>query len=284
MDSLVPERMAAHFEAAKSAKLLTVNGTNDAGCGWLVVRLLGDWLRQSAPTPDQAGDTGIVVFSLHHTFEYYASNLASFGIDLKKYEAQGLFRYIGDVYSHILGLGADPAAAAAAAAAAEAPTAEPAQTLEAALELLYDEAAQIRQTYARTVLLLDAPELALPLFDNDAHRPDWWLELMQNAAFHFHHTIVAMTLDAPHADPQAADDQDAVARTHAMQALSAHADMAMMVRSTGDQRNTKYDGTVRVAYRREYEPPRPDVRCREETFVYQLRPDGRSIAILDSYE
>lgn len=200
MESIVPPKLASHFRAAKSSRLLTATNVDDAGSGWLLVRLLGDWIRLCAgPGSDGKSDIAVVVFSLYRDFDFYAGGLSQFvsvsvplfgfaanqtcpgqlflttaqGIDLKRHERSGHFKFIGGMYSKLLGE-------------------SPSLTVEATLDLLSDEADLLKQSYSRTVLLLDSPELALTLVgENPYDASSEWLTLLQgvtHVSTHIHPT------------------------------------------------------------------------------------------------
>lgn len=269
MDSIVHPKLAAHFRAAKAARLLAVTNVDGAGSGWLVLRLLGDWLRlcvagisekSDVSEKSDKSDMAVVVFSLYRDFDFYAAGLTPLGIDLKRHEARGHVRFFGGMYDKILGE-------------------NPSLTLDAALDLLSDEADRLKQDYARTILVLDAPELAMTLVgDNPLAADAAWVELFQGVTNQFHHAIVAMSLDSPRMGRSRHEFEQSMARISGVKALAYHADMTMVLRRY-QTHNSKTDGTLRIAYARPFEPPTPDIRVAEETFGYQILADGRSVTI-----
>ncbi|EFX03219.1 hypothetical protein CMQ_3148 [Grosmannia clavigera kw1407] len=261
MDSIVPPKLASHFRAAKSSRLLTATNVDDAGSGWLLVRLLGDWIRLCAgPAGDGKSDIAVVVFSLYRDFDFYAAGLSQFGIDLRRHETNGHFKFIGGIHAKLLGE-------------------SPSLTIDAALDLLSDEVELLKQSYSRTVLLLDSPELALTLVSENPHDASSdWLTLLQGVIHQFHHTIVAMSLDSPRMGRTRHEFEQAMARVSSVKALGHKADMSMVLRHYQTQ-NSKTDGTIRISYTRQFEASGLNVSGDEETFGYQILADGRTVTI-----
>lgn len=172
-EAIVPEGLETAFNAAKDAKLLTVHGIDGVGCGWLTVRLLGDWLRNCTINPDTGkSDIGIVLYSFKHNFHYYADHLAPFGIDLAWHLEQGHLNFLGNQF---LPLVTDYATE---------PPVPPSLTFDASLELVMDMAHEMREKYSRTVLLLDNPEMGMMLTtDDDDVRVEKWLLAIDSATY-----------------------------------------------------------------------------------------------------
>lgn len=172
-DPIVPHGVEAAFNAAKDAQFLTVHGIDGAGCGWLTIRLLADWLRFCTINPESGkSDIGVVIYSFKHNFDYYSNHLASFGINLTWHVEQGHLHFVGNQF---LPLVANNTAN---------PPAPPSLTLDASMEMVADLADELRQKYDRTVLLLDNPEMGIMLTsDDDDVRVENWLIAIDKATY-----------------------------------------------------------------------------------------------------
>lgn len=170
---LIPGGLETAFNAAKDAKLLTVHGVDGAGCGWLTVRLLGDWLNRCTFDPETGkSDIGIVVCSFKHNFDYYAGHLQPFGIDLAAHLAQGHLAFLGNQYRPLL-TDFDTV-----------PPTPPSLTFDASLDLLMERSFEMRASYKRTILLLDNPEMGMMLTaDDDDVRVEKWLMAVDSATY-----------------------------------------------------------------------------------------------------
>ena len=194
-EPVVPDRMEKHFEAAMSAKLLTVQTIEHMGTGWLVARLLAQWLLLCDDTvadlanarintdrfrigaeddgvdPDTKSELGVAIFSLKHDFDHFASAVAPFGIDLKDLESRGHVRVFSNMYTRIFG---DKDSE---------PPVPPSLTLMSALRLLMYEADKLKFTHKRAILLLDEPEFVTPVFEGDDFRMEKWVCMVQGASY-----------------------------------------------------------------------------------------------------
>lgn len=294
-DPIVPDRMEKHFEAAMSAKLLTVQTIEHMGTGWLIARLLAQWLRLCDDTvadmanarintdrfrigahddgvdPATKSELGVAIFSLKHDFDHFAAAVAPMGIDLKDLEDRGHVRVFGNMYTRIFGDNTTD------------PPTPPSLTLMSALRLLMYEADKLKFTHKRAILLLDEPEFVTPVFEGDDYRMEKWVCMVQGASYQFHHAIISIALRLPNIrDPNPVAFPASMAAVNGVYYMTEDADMTVIVRSPGPER-PDFDGIARFIYRKDYEPPRPDFQYREEACVYRLGVNGRAITTIHTY-
>ncbi|KAL1890854.1 60S ribosomal protein L37 [Sporothrix stenoceras] len=239
-DPIVPEGVEAAFDAAKDAQLLTVHGIDGAGCGWLTIRLLADWLRFCTINPESGkSDIGVVIFSFKHNFDYYSNHLASFGINLTWHLEQGHLQFLGNQF---LSLVADQATD---------PPTPPSLTFDASMDMVMDMASEMREKYDRTVLLLDNPEMGLMLTsDDDDVRVEKWLMAIDAATYLYHNAIVSMVVEFAHPVHFPVTEKTADATATAVCSLNLNSKMAITVRPGDSQAGS---GRISIVYRMGYE-------------------------------
>ncbi|CAK7218164.1 60S ribosomal protein L37 [Sporothrix eucalyptigena] len=242
IEPLVPENLQTAFNAAKEAKLLSVHGVDGVGCGWLTIRLLGDWLRQC--TFDSAtgkSDIGIVLCSFKQNIDYYISNLQPLGVDLAWHVEKGHLTFLGNQYQSLI-TNYDTY-----------PPTPPSITFEATLELLMERSYEMRSQYKRNVLVVENPEMGMILTtDDDDVRVEKWLYGMANAAYSFDNAIVGMMISAPHPIHFPVTDHTADAAASAVLTLNQNCDMAITVRPRFSASGPDRSDRVSIVYRMDH--------------------------------
>lgn len=239
-DPIVPQGVEAAFNAAKDAQLLTVHGIDGAGCGWLTIRLLADWLRFCTINPESGkSDIGVVIYSFKHNFDYYSNHLASFGINLTWHIEQGHLHFLGNQFLSLVDDNATN------------PATPPSLTFDASMEMVADMADEMRQKYDRTVLLLDNPEMGMMLTsDDDDVRVEKWLMAIDRATYRYHNAIVSMVVEFAHPIHFPVTESTADATATAVCSLNLNSKMAITVRPGESQGGP---GRISIVYRMGYE-------------------------------
>ncbi|KJR89495.1 uncharacterized protein SPSK_06498 [Sporothrix schenckii 1099-18] len=242
-EGVVPDGLQTAFNAAKDAKLLTIHGIDGVGCGWLTIRLLGDWLRHCTINPETGkSNIGIVIYSFKHNFSYYANHLAPFDIDLAWHLEQGHIHFVGNQF---LPLVTDHNTT---------PPTPPSLTFDASLEVVQDLAHEMREKFERTVLLLDNPEMGMMLSsDDDDVRVAKWLLAIDSATYLYHNAMVSMVVEFAHPIHFPVTDSTADATASAVCSLNLNSQMAVTVRPSDGLTGTGKDGRVSIVYRMGYE-------------------------------
>ncbi|CAK7270170.1 60S ribosomal protein L37 [Sporothrix epigloea] len=241
-EALVPDGLQTAFNTAKDAKLLTVHGMDGVGCGWLVIRFLGFWLRQCTFDPQTGNsDIGIVVCAFKHNMDYYLNHLQPFGIDLAWHVEKGHVTFLGNQFRALI---TDYDAS---------PPAPPTATFDASLDLLMEQSFEMRAKYDRAVLLLDNPEMGMMLTtDDDDVRVEKWLIAVDNATYNYDNAIVGMMIDRNQSPHMTATGRTADATASAICSLNLNSQMSVTVRPNNGMIGSGKDGRVSIVYRMDH--------------------------------